>query len=85
MAKGYVDSDGHVMENEGELNKFIEAPFNNRYITYRQLLPTLDSFHTPTGLPRRPGTFDPSVVRKDGSNFLKGPARTTPSCILRRD
>jgi hypothetical protein len=29
MAKGYVDSDGHVMENERELNEFIEAPFNN--------------------------------------------------------
>lgn len=33
MAKGYVDSDGHVMENERELNEFIEPPFNQRYIS----------------------------------------------------
>jgi predicted TIM-barrel fold metal-dependent hydrolase len=59
------------MENEGELNEFIEAPFNSRYITYRQLLPTLDGFHTPNGLPRRPGTFDPSVGPERWLEFLE--------------
>ena len=71
MAKDYVDSDGHVMENEGELNEFLEAPFNNRYLTYRQLLPTLDSFHTPNGLARRPGTFDPTVGPERWVEFLE--------------
>lgn len=70
MAKGYVDSDGHVMENERELNEFIEPPFNQRYLTYRQLLPSLDGFHTPNGLPREPGTFDPTVGPEKWLEFL---------------
>jgi len=71
MPKGYVDSDGHVMENERELNEFIEAPFNQRYLPYRQLLPTLDGFHTPNGLRREPGTFDPTVGPEKWLEFLK--------------
>ncbi len=56
MSKGYIDADGHVMENLGnfELSEFIEAPFKirDRYIAFRQTLPSLDGFHTPNGLPR---------------------------------
>ena len=71
MPKGYVDSDGRVMENERELNEFIEAPFNQRYLPYRQLLPTLDGFHTPNGPRREPGTFDPTVGPEKWLELLK--------------
>ncbi len=71
MAMRYADADGHVMENEQELNEFIEPPFSNRgYITYRQLLPTLDAFHTPNGLPRKEGTFDPTIGAERWLEFL---------------
>ncbi len=70
MSKGYVDADGHVMENEQELNEFIEAPFNNRYITSRLMLPSLDEFHTPNARPRTPGTFDPTVGPERWIQFL---------------
>lgn len=70
MGKGYVDADGHVMENEKELNEFIEAPFNDRYISSRLMLPSLDEFHTPNARPRTPGTFDPSVGPERWLQFL---------------
>jgi predicted TIM-barrel fold metal-dependent hydrolase len=71
MAKGYADADGHVMENERELNEFVEPPFNrNGYATFRQMLPTLDSFHTLTGLYRHPGTFDPTIGPERWLEFL---------------
>lgn len=71
MAKQYVDSDGHVMENEREMNEFIQEPFNQRYLSYHQMLPTLDSFHTTNGLPREPGTFDPNVGPEQWLEFLE--------------
>jgi uncharacterized protein len=71
MAMRYADADGHVMENEQELNEFIEPPFDSKgYATFRQLLPTLDSFHTLNGLPRIPGTFDPSTGPERWLEFL---------------
>jgi predicted TIM-barrel fold metal-dependent hydrolase len=71
MATRYVDADGHVMENEAELNEFIEPPYSNRgYATFRQLLPTLDSFHTLNGLPRKEGTFDPTIGPERWLEFL---------------
>ena len=71
MAERYADADGHVMENEQEMNEFVEAPFNNRdYWTFRQMLPTLDAFHTPNGLPRQPGTFDPTIGPERWLEFL---------------
>ncbi len=70
MGKGYIDADGHVMENEQELNEFIEAPFNDRYISSRLMLPSLDEFHTPNARPRQPGTFDPSVGPERWLEFL---------------
>ena len=74
MSKGYIDADGHVMDNLGnfELNEFIEAPFkiHNRYIAFRQTLPSLDGFHTPNGLPRNEGAFDPTVGPERWLEFL---------------
>jgi uncharacterized protein len=71
MAQQYADADGHVMENERELNEFLEAPFNRRgYVTVHQMLPTLDSFHTLNGLPRKEGTFDPSIGPERWLEFL---------------
>ena len=71
MGKGYVDSDGHIMENVDEINKFVEDPFTNQgYISIRSLLPGLDGFHTPNGLPRKPGVFDRSVGPEKWLDFL---------------
>ncbi len=70
MLKGYVDADGHIMENERELNDFIEAPFNGDYLTLRRMLPTLDGFHTPNGLPRKEGIFDSSTGPERWLQFL---------------
>jgi predicted TIM-barrel fold metal-dependent hydrolase len=71
MANRYVDADGHVMENERELNEFVESPFNrNGYATFRQMLPTLDAFHTLNGLPRKEGTFDPTIGPERWLEFL---------------
>jgi len=37
MSKGSVDADGHVMENDQELLKFVAETFNNHYIHQRYL------------------------------------------------
>ena len=40
MTKRYVDADGHIMENERELNEFFEDPYKNtRYMSLQQMLP----------------------------------------------
>ena len=71
MARNYVDSDGHVMENERELNDFIEEPFRGfGYVTTRRMLPSLDRFHTARVEGRRPGTFDPTVGPEKWIEFL---------------
>ncbi len=74
MSRGYVDADGHVMENldNFELSEFIEAPFKirDRYIAFRLTLPGLDGFHTPNGLPRKEGAFDPTVGPERWLEFL---------------
>ncbi len=57
MSKGYVDADGHVMENDEDMFRYIAEPFNSR--GPRNMIPSLDHFHTPSdGTPRTPGTFD---------------------------
>lgn len=69
MSKGYVDADGHVMENAEELIKLVKAPFNNRGTT--NWIPSLDHFHTPSdGTPRTPGTFDPNTGPQQWLEFL---------------
>ena len=71
MPKKYVDSDGHVMENERELNDFIEEPFRNfGYVTSRRMLPSLDRFHTARVEGRKKGTFDPTVGPERWLEFL---------------
>lgn len=71
MSKNYVDSDGHVMENEKELNEFIEEPFKSHgYVSARRLLPSLDRFHTARIEGRKPGTFDPTVGPEKWLRFL---------------
>lgn len=71
MSNEYVDSDGHVMENERELNEFVEPPFQrDGYISIARMLPSLDGFHTPSVGALRPGTFDPSTGPKRWIEFL---------------
>lgn len=72
MSEGYVDSDGHVMVSERELNEFLEAPFQEKYLTFREMLPGLDAFHTPTKNrgPRKPGAFDPTVGPERWMEFM---------------
>ena len=72
MVRHYVDSDGHIMENERELNEFIEEPFTRMgFRTFRQLLPSLDRFHTPRPESRKEGTFDPTVGPERWMEFLE--------------
>ena len=72
MTKGYVDSDGHVMINERELNEFIEEPFTKwGYLTKSRMMPSLDEFHTPNRIPPRIGTFDWAVGPKEWLEFLE--------------
>jgi len=69
MSKGYVDADGHVMENAEELIKLVKPPFNNRGTT--NWIPSLDHFHTPSdGTPRVPGTVDPKTGPQEWLDFL---------------
>jgi len=69
MSKGYVDADGHVMEDADDLIRFVKAPFNNRGT--RNWIPSLDHFHTPAdGTPRTPGTFDPNTGPEQWLEFL---------------
>ncbi|HEU4345738.1 MAG TPA: amidohydrolase family protein [Candidatus Binatia bacterium] len=69
MSKGYVDADGHVMENAEDILQFVRAPFNNR--GSRNWIPSLDHFHTPSdGTPRTPGTFDPNTGPEEWLRFL---------------
>jgi len=71
MGKNYVDSDGHIMENERELNEFMEEPYKSMgYRSTRQMLPSLDGFHTPRIEPRKPDTFDRSVGPERWLEFL---------------
>jgi predicted TIM-barrel fold metal-dependent hydrolase len=69
MSKGYVDADGHVMEDAEDILQFVRAPYNNRGT--RNWLPSLDHFHTPAdGTPRTPGTFDPTIGPEQWLDFL---------------
>ena len=71
MSKKFVDSDGHVMENERQLNGFLEEPFKSMgYVSSRRMLPSLDGFHTPRVEGRRNGTFDRTVGPQRWLEFL---------------
>lgn len=61
---GTIDSDGHVFENEAEINEHLVSPYKgNHYQSFYQMLPSLDQFHTT-------GSFqgDPSATDQ-GANF----------------
>jgi hypothetical protein len=82
MSKEYVDSDGHVMENERELNEFVEQPFQrDGFISIARMLPSLDGFHTPSVGALRPGTFDPSTGPERWIEFLDKTGLNIQSCI----
>ncbi len=71
MALKYADCDGHVMENAGELVKYVGEPFKTTgHINPRRILPSLDRFHTPRLEERKPGTFDPTVGPEKWVQFL---------------
>src|SRR5579862_1131427 len=71
MAHGYVDADGHVMENHEQLESFLEAPFDAFDRRRGTLLPSLDNFHTSAdGTPRTPGTFDRDTGPQQWLEFL---------------
>jgi predicted TIM-barrel fold metal-dependent hydrolase len=69
MSAGYVDADGHIMENMEEISALLEAPFKDGRLAN---LPSLDRFHVPTGTrgPSREGTFDRSVDAQRWLQFL---------------
>ena len=60
----YYDADGHVIERDGDLGEFFEAPFAGFRIP--RPLPSLDRFHTPSSafVLRREGTFEPADAAK---------------------
>jgi predicted TIM-barrel fold metal-dependent hydrolase len=67
---GCIDSDGHVIESEAEINEYLVPPYKgNQYQTFYQMLPSLDPFHTT-------GSFqgDATVERSEGGfNMAVGP------------
>ncbi len=69
MAKSYVDSDGHIMENVQELIEFLEEPYKgSEMVLSAPLLPSLDKFHTPRI--RKKGVFDRTVGPERWLEFL---------------
>ena len=72
MSTKYVDADGHVMENERELNEFFVDPYKNtRYLSLQQMLPRLDGFHTPRIETLKGTTFDRTVGPEKWLEFLE--------------
>lgn len=75
MAMGYVDADGHIWENERELNDFLPEPFSKvqRYKLWN-MLPFLDDFHTPWSTIVEAGgaggPFDDTVGAERWQEFL---------------
>jgi len=67
---GCIDADGHVIENEAEINEYLVPPYKgNSYQTFYQMLPSLDPFHT-TGSFQGDATVERS---EDGFNMQVGP------------
>ena len=71
--QAYVDADGHIMEPESELNEFVDDAFLGRgRLSFRQMLPSLDRFHTPrTRTVEQQGTFDAGVGPERWLEFLE--------------
>ena len=77
MAKGYVDSDGHVIESEAEINEFLVEPYaGGGYQSFYAMLPSLDDFHTTGAFQGDPeaenqkDTFDTNVGPPEWVGFL---------------
>lgn len=79
MSKGYVDADGHVMEDYNDMLQFVREPFNirgprnnNMVPTFsHRMLPSLDHFHTPSdGTLRMTGTFNRNTGPEQWLDFL---------------
>ena len=77
ILKGYVDSDGHVIESEVEINEFLVEPYaSGRYQPFHAMLPSLDDFHTTGAFQGDPAadhqkdTFDTSVGPPEWVEFL---------------
>jgi len=69
MPKGYVDADGHIMENPDELIGYLEEPWRSlEPVIPRRLLPSGDQFHTPRI--RRKGIFNESVGPEHWLEYL---------------
>ena len=63
---GYVDADGHVIEDVAELVKFLDPPFD-RMRTTLDVLPGGDRFHTPSGrIASMPPMFSSRPTTNDG-------------------
>ncbi len=72
MGQAFVDADGHIMERENEINEHIEQKYLGRgSLSFRQMLPSLDKFHTPRSRHIEPeGIFDASVGPERWLEFL---------------
>ena len=67
---GYVDADGHVIEDVSAIIRYLEPPFD-KMRTVLNILPEGDKFHTPSGRIAKtpPGAFEPADSKK-WTNFM---------------
>ena len=77
MSNSYIDSDGHVIESEQEINEFLVEPYaGGGYQSFYAMLPSLDDFHTTGAFQGDPtadnqkDTFDASVGPPEWVQFL---------------
>ena len=69
MSRGYVDSDGHIMEKAEEFFEYFEEPWRScDTLTPSRVVPSGDEFHTPRI--RRKGIFDWSVGPEQWLEYL---------------
>lgn len=70
MSKGYIDADGHIMENPQELIQYLDEPWrSSESVVPRRLLPSGDEFHTPRI--RRKGIFNEAVGPNEWLAYLE--------------
>ena len=62
---GYVDADGHVIEDPVAIHQYLEAPFD-KMRTVLNVLPDGDKFHSPSvqSANPAPGAFEPADAKK---------------------
>ncbi len=71
---GYVDADGHVIENAVEIFQYLEPPFD-KMRTPLNILPDGDKFHSPSvqSANPAPGAFE--TCRRGEVDVVHGPHR----------